>query len=118
MLIGISNSNNISVLSSNRYEHGKIISLVISISGTTFLLGFYYRKPSLGSIDDMANWLYNIMSQQNIIIIGNFNLPGIDWLNGTVVSRYNLSRYVTVPTHDKGNIRSGNQEYGCFTPYC
>ena len=51
---------------------------------------------------------------RNTIVIGDFNLPGIDWTRGTsdkkgrklldTVSEQSLIQLVDCPTHDKGNI--------------
>lgn len=118
VLVGISNSCNISVLSCNKYEHGEIISLELSISGLSFVLGVYYRRPSLHSISDIVHW-YSTTHNPNTLIIGDFNLPGINWSNGSAIMQQyshlqrsfleflsvnDLSQWVSVPTHDKGNI--------------
>lgn len=118
VLIGISHSCDISVLNCNKFNRGEIISLELSISGLTFLLAVYYRRPSLQSIDDIINW-YGETQNPNTLIIGDFNVPGIHWLNGigTIQKNNHLQRsfleflnvndllqLVSVPTHDKGNI--------------
>ena len=62
------------------------------------------------------NYLNNLLSQNhNLILLGDFNLPDIDWnsLAGhsatsnqlcKLVFQYNLTQFVTFPTHVMGNI--------------
>ena len=62
------------------------------------------------------NYLNNLLSQNhNIILLGDFNLPDIDWNSLTghsaysnqlcnLIFQYNLTQFVTFPTHVMGNI--------------
>jgi hypothetical protein len=73
-----------------------------------------YRPPS--SSAENLNSLYSLLEQtpSNCIIIGDFNLPGLDWEENTatgqgrrlldVATDNGLAQMVKFPTHRKGNI--------------
>ena len=76
-------------------------------------LVFIYRPPSsdLQNLEELCKIVKN--SDKNTIIIGDFNLPSINWRNGTAdqkgrrlleaVEEADMTQLVDFPTHNKGN---------------
>jgi hypothetical protein len=74
-----------------------------------------YRPPAGGNLskEQISEVFRNV--ERNSICIGDFNLPDIDWVSGTAVSRSSnevleaataagLTQLVDFPTHIRGNI--------------
>ena len=64
--------------------------------------------------NSLLDFLHNLSPSHNHIIIGDFNMPDIDWSTLSAISTYsnsfcdavydnNLYQLITVPTHIKGN---------------
>ena len=117
VLIGLSNGCPFNVSRINSSCPGEIIALDLSICGFSFTLACYYRRPIDKQIENIMNWYYN-QTCPNIVIVGDFNLPDIDWINCSLKSTRdstmhtlfldflecnNLLQLVNQPTHDKGN---------------
>ena len=117
VLIGLSNRCPFIVSRINTHSSAEIIALDLSVCGFSFTLACYYRRPTDNQIDDIINWYFD-QTCPNIIIVGDFNLPEIDWITNSLKSNRNCSMHrsfldfiacnnlmqkVTNPTHDKGN---------------
>ena len=86
----------------------------------------FYRPPKdaqgfqLDELDQALSKLYNKINTQNVIIMGDFNLPNIDWGNHaikpnsgystiaankllTIMEEHGLTQHVRIPTHTQGN---------------
>ena len=83
VLIGVSNICPISVLNVQPSDNGELLQLDISVNGISFVLCVYYRRPVIRSVDDIIHWYSNIVNP-NTIILGDFNLPGINWNDKSV----------------------------------
>ncbi len=89
-------------------------SFRIETTGTPLNILLIYRPPSsnVENLDKLCELLKNL--DKNTLILGDFNLPGIDWINLTSDSRgrrlvetveeEGLDQLVGFPTHLKGNI--------------
>lgn len=72
--------------------------------------------PPLSSHSNLLSYLDHLLSlNQKTVILGDFNLPDINWesLSGSspqshnfcdLIFKYNITQFVTLPTHTKGNI--------------
>ena len=78
VLIGVLNYCPVSVVNSQPSDNGEILQLNMSVNGFSFVLCVYYRRPAVRSVEDIIHWYSNIVNP-NTIILGDFNLPGIDW---------------------------------------
>ena len=77
---------------------------------TTFYL--VYRPPSSTDMDGLVNLMNS--AGPHSILVGDFNLPGINWRQGTATGRAQeflaatenkfMEQLVDFPTHTKGNI--------------
>ena len=84
----------------------------------SFILCLIYNPPNsdLSYFFNLLDYLNNLLALNNkIILLGDFNLPDINWesLTGQFVSsnlfcdivfKFNLSQFVNLPTHIHGNI--------------
>jgi len=80
-----------------------------NVTTTIFLV---YRPPNSVDMAGLSNIVLN--APPNSIIIGDFNLPGVDWENGTANGRAHeflaateerfMEQLVDFPTQVKGNI--------------
>ena len=117
VLIGVCDTSNILVNKITPEEKGEILSLDLSIGGFSFSFTVYYRRPAINSIDDFLTWHRN-QTSCNQLIVGDFNLPDIDWSKGQLKRRLNpnmhetflnfveasdLEQFVDFPTHTHGN---------------
>ena len=113
VLIGVSETSNILVNKITPEDRGEILSLDLSIGGFSFSFTVYYRRPAINSIDDFLTWHRN-QTSCNQLIVGDFNLPDIDWSKGQLKRRLNpnmhesflnfveasdLEQFVDFPTH-------------------
>ena len=57
---------------------GEILSLSLSISGFSFRFCVYYQRPIIKNVDDIINW-YRSVIDPFVLIVGDFNLPDVDW---------------------------------------
>ena len=118
VLIGISESSNITVNNISSSKTGELLYLNLSVSGFSFMFAVYYRRPSLTSVDDFIEW-YHTASSNNQLIVGDFNLPDISWPEQTLKNRNSvvmcqsflnllnssdLEQKISTPTHNRGNI--------------
>ena len=98
---------------------GELVSLVVTFPAQPKMsVVCYYRPPSRPDFDDIQTWTTETTTSQ-ILMTGDFNMPGIDWPKGIVSSlatntalqqRFiqftqtnNLRQHITTPTHTKGN---------------
>lgn len=117
VLIGILDTSNIKVNNVFKSNIGEILSLELDVCGYSFTFAVYYRRPVAGHVDDFIDW-YNLQTSCNHIIVGDFNLPEIDWKTKTLKSRHNptmhesfldlietsdLEQLITDVTHIQGN---------------
>ena len=117
VLIGLSNKCPFIVSRINNCCSGEIVALDLSVCGFSFTLACYYRRPTVKQVDDIIDWYFD-QTCPNIIIVGDFNLPEIDWTNNSLKSNRdshmhnafldfimcnNLVQKVNKPTHNKGN---------------
>ena len=104
----------IEVCKTDRLKENTFTQFVeFSVGGKTNII-VVYRSPN--SDQPNTEKLCNILKKahQNSIIIGDVNLPGIDWEEETAYPRgrgvleaaqeAGLEQLVTIPTHTKGNI--------------
>jgi hypothetical protein len=79
----------------------------------------YYRPPNVNDLDQLHDFLYQLKEVDPsafIILVGDFNAPGIIWsdpaqssqslINTTLLntlSEFNLNQLITEPTHIMGN---------------
>ena len=95
----------------------EVISVRIELNVPISLCTVYIPPtPSDLYIDSLLSYLADfISSSEHVIIVGDFNLPDINWstLTGTsslsssfcdLIFDYNLVQFVDSPTHIKGNI--------------
>ena len=99
------------VTNNNFHQH---VSFKILTSGNPVTIMLLYRPPSSvkENITNMCDLLRNL--PRNTIVIGDINLPHIDWTKGgtdapgrtlyDLVQEEDLAQLVHFPTHDKGNI--------------
>jgi hypothetical protein len=96
----------------NNFNQYSMIS--ISAKGTKINFLLIYRPPS-SNVENMANLCELLSSAKtNTIAIGDFNMPGINWKEGTadgqgrrlldVMEAANMTQLVEFPTHRIGNI--------------
>lgn len=95
-------------------EFNQFASFSVRTSSQILHVILIYRPPSSNAenMDKLCEILAGL--DRNTIVIGDFNLPGIDWTRGTsdkkgrklldTVSEQSLIQLVDCPTHDKGNI--------------
>ncbi|KAF6036454.1 hypothetical protein EB796_005239 [Bugula neritina] len=120
VLIGLSNKCPFVVSRINVTHPGEIIALDLSICGYSFTIACYYRRPCIKQVEDIVNWYYD-QTNPNIVMVGDFNLPDIDWNDSNrpvlkttrettlhqlfvdFITSNNLSQAINKPTHDKGN---------------
>lgn len=117
VLIGVNNSSSIQVNSTSRSPLGEILALELNISGFSFVLAVYYHRPLVKNVDDIIDW-YQGLQNPNVLILGDFNLPEIDWSSCQIKQNNNiymhrsfldfinssdLIQHVDFPTHNKGN---------------
>ena len=118
VLIGISDACNIKVIHTYHDRDGEILSLDLDANGYRFSFTTYYHPPSVRHINDIINW-FNESIACNHIIVGDFNLPDIDWDTKKLKNRSNLAihesfleflstsgleQIINFPTHIRGNI--------------
>lgn len=115
VLIGINDLCPINLNHIYNPDYGEIIALDLTISGPGFSFTFcvYYHRPLHRTVDDIIKW-YNDFITPNVIIVGDFNLPAIDWATKSLkhdhdinmhtsfldfVNCNNLNQSVLFPTH-------------------
>ena len=117
VLIGVLDSSNIKLTDVFRSESSEILSLDLDVCGFSFTFAVYYCRPSTRNIDYFTDW-YTQLSTCNHVIVGDFNLPEIDWRTKSLKSRHNpsmhesfleliessdLEQLITDATHQQGN---------------
>ena len=117
VLIGVSDSTNIKVNNILSSHVGELLSVEIDVCGFSFVYTVYYRRPCLKNVDDFITW-YSNHNNPNHFIVGDFNLPDIEWSTHTLKKRVDLHMHesflnlvdssdleqkVLFPTHTKGN---------------
>ena len=96
------------------YEFNQFCSFKVDTKGSPLNIVLIYRPPTSGNqnIDNLCDLLKNL--DRNSIVIGDVNLPDINWLDDSSTSRgrkvlettleEGLAQLVDFPTHIKGNI--------------
>ena len=117
VLIGVLDSCNILVNNISPSSKGELLSVDLIVSGFPFTFVVYYHRPCVKNIDDFIYWYHN-QSSFNHLIVGDFNLPDIDWSDRSLKKHQNTSMHsaflnllessdldqlITVPTHLQGN---------------
>jgi len=107
----------VKVLSCDRYSvnnFNQFCCFKLLTSGVPLTVVLVYRPPSAGptNTDMLCDIVKN--SGPDTLIVGDFNLPGIDWEMETADARgrellkaaqeENFSQLVSFPTHTKGNV--------------
>jgi hypothetical protein len=96
----------------NNFNQYSMVS--INARGTKINFLLIYRPPS-SNVENLVNLCELLSSAKtNTIAIGDFNMPGINWKEGTadshgrrlldVMEATNMIQLVEFPTHKKGNI--------------
>ena len=102
-----------------QYGPGESVSLSLSYFDLRFDLITYYRPPSEHQLDDLES-LIESTTQAHTILVGDLNLPDIDWTsnNGvakesqrkgfhrkalSLIQRNAMRQLIREPTHVKGN---------------
>ena len=83
---------------------------------TTIITCVVYAPPNAGLnyYDQVTQYLHSITNNEKVLIVGDFNLPDINWASMTSSSESsskfcdyvfedNLTQLVFNPTHNKGN---------------
>ncbi len=106
----------VQILSTDKFLHidfNQFCAFSIKTTSCQLRIILVYRPP--GADQDNTNKLCDIlrMMEGNTIVIGDFNLPGIDWERGLATGggrklletalEENLHQMVCFPTHIKGN---------------
>ena len=98
----------------NDNEFNQFCCFKIVTKGTPLNIVLVYRPPSsnIQNTDQLCSILKNL--DKNTILIGDINLPDINWIDGSSTTRgrrvletileEDLSQLVDFPTHIKGNI--------------
>lgn len=117
VLIGILDTSNIQVNQISPSDTGELLAIDMSIGGFSFNFAVYYHRPAINNVDDLINWCTNY-SSCNQVIVGDFNLPDIDWKTRQLKKRHNvcmhesfltfldttdMDQLVNFPTHSHGN---------------
>ena len=117
VLIGINEHSSIQVNSVSKSPIGEILSLDLNISGFSFVLVAYYHRPSIKQVDDIIEFC-QALQNPNILLVGDFNLPEINWSTNQLkrnndlymhqsflefINSSDLTQHVLFPTHNKGN---------------
>ena len=124
VLIATKSSINASLISKS--DHLEVISLHLHLQ---LLLCCTYVPPnsSVSHVNDLVSYISDLTSlhgTNDIILVGDFNMPDIDWgsLSATsqssalfcdFVFNNNLSQLIDKPTHNKGNILDLLLTYAC-----
>ena len=96
----------------------EVETLIVTVGANpAFTICLSYKPPnaSMETIQDLYSIIGNVATESNVIIMGDFNCPDIDWVSLTaetysssllcdVVFDNNLSQLVITPTHVRGNI--------------
>ena len=117
VLLGVSNSLKAKVEDVFLESSGELVSFsLIMPNRPKLFIACYYRPPSATSFADLDEWLD--MINGDVVIVGDFNAPGIDWKQfptrsyrsglkkelTNILHRNSLSQIVTFPTHEEGNV--------------
>jgi len=95
----------------NSTVFNQYVTFRISVANVTSTIFLVYRPPNSTDMAGLIKLIQNVAP--NTILIGDFNLPGIDWQNGRAAGRAGefleaaeekfLEQLVDFPTHIKGN---------------
>lgn len=82
---------NISAVLLRQANNLETVSLKLSCWGKSFLLFAVYRAPNSSAqyLCDLCEHIASFTSD-NVLLIGDFNLPGIDWENASLFAESNL----------------------------
>ena len=116
MLLAINSSLHVTVLPSP--DDLEVIAVSVSLSSPIVVCVIYIPpSPSNHYLSLMLTYLSGILGSSSTptVVMGDFNCPDIDWDTLAGLSHFssllcdlifdlNLSQFVDIPTHDKGNI--------------
>lgn len=117
VLIGVSDSSKIQVNKITPATIGELLSIDANIGSFSFNIAVYYHRPAIGNVDDLITWCRDYSSCRQIIV-GDFNLPDIDWNTKSLKKRIDtkmhssflqfldsvdLEQIIKFPTHRHGN---------------
>ena len=94
VLIGVLDSSNIQVNNISPAASGELLAIDFSIGGFAFNLAVYYHRPAINNIDDFIAW-HKTYSSCRQIIVGDKNLPDINWQTGKLKKRLNINMHKT-----------------------
>ena len=113
------NSHGVGVLiATKQFLHAKQIDLqtcdleiiIIMLPLNTILCCLYRPNVSLTNVDDLncvLSQIYKQYQNHNVVVVGNLNLPGIDWKENSVLPHFlekGLIQIVKSLSHIHGNI--------------
>ena len=95
----------------NSTVFNQYVTFRIPVANVTSTIYLVYRPPTSTDMAGLINLIQNVTP--NSILIGDFNIPGIDWHTGRAAGRAGefldaaeekfLEQLVDFPTHTKGN---------------
>ena len=112
-MIAISNNVTSKIILSHKSLES--IAVEIDISPKTLIVCLYVPPSCTEEYQqDATEYINSLSSNHDIIILGDFNAPDIDWSSLTGTSNYsvslcntvynkNLAQTVNIPTHKQGN---------------
>ena len=118
VLIAIKDIKGVNIISCTKALLEEMLTVKASFFGFTVCIVAYYRPPTYLCLNELYNF-FNISTEINFILLGDFNLPDIQWsrdlrdipqpkreMSKTFLAftqTNNLTPLVDFPTHDKGN---------------
>jgi Reverse transcriptase (RNA-dependent DNA polymerase)/Endonuclease-reverse transcriptase len=97
------------------HNFNQYVKFRLDANGESIYFYLIYRPPACNNDSKML--LCNLLTsaEKNSLLIGDFNVPDIDWQNGTAWSRAdrglldtaqaaNMEQLVSFPTHVRGNV--------------
>ena len=93
-------------------DFNQYVPFKIKLCNVTTTIGLVYRPPNSSDLDGLINIVKQ--AEPNTILVGDFNMPKIDWDSGTATGKWMdfldatndafMEQLIDFPTHTKGNI--------------